>query len=58
MSGEMKPARSILDQPGMSEAIDALVAKAPPPTPEQIELVNRVFRPTPKPAARPARSTA
>ena len=41
------PARSILEDPGTSEAIDALVAAAPTATPEQVELVNRLFRSSP-----------
>jgi hypothetical protein len=38
------PRRSVMDDPGAREAMDQLVASAPPATPAQIELVNRVFR--------------
>jgi hypothetical protein len=48
-------AQRVLDDPVLRAAVEANVATAPPLTREQIELVNRVFRPArPTPKGEPA----
>lgn len=46
-----KPVEPAVDDVA-SEHVDAVVAEAPPLKPEQVELLNRVFRPAPDASTR------